>query len=104
MKVVAYLLIFLLLSGHAGDPCFAFFEESQADRDADGDDSVEYPLAQREQDRLRASLRTKSALADFRLPRADFLSFVPRREVPTEAKWISPFRPPPLYVFMSLLR
>lgn len=102
MKAVAYLLIFLLLSSHAGNPCLALVEASQMDPDADSDEGVEYPLPQREQDRLRASLRTKAAHADFKRASADFLSFVPPKEIPFGSKWSSPFRPPPLYLFMSL--
>ena len=77
MKTLSYLLIFLLLSGQAGDRWIAFVPESQAGPDTDSSEGVEYPLTHREQDRLRTSLHKTPTLFAFKLKTAAFLTFAP---------------------------
>jgi hypothetical protein len=105
MRTVAYLLIFLLLSAQVSDlGTFVRIQESQADQDADGDEDVEYPPTQREQDHLKAVLRNKASRSDLKPFTGYLLSFVSPIETASEASWIAPFRPPILQLFMSLLR
>ena len=97
MKRLAWLLILLLVSAPF-DGAWAVASDSPS-LSVD-DDNDEYLPAQRRSRGEQGTFNQKPAPGRFELQTSDH-SFV-RRDGPSEWNLITPFAPPPLYVFMSL--